>query len=70
MDIIIRAFKEGGVFIVPIMICAVFALAIAAERLYYIMFRANINGTAFLAQMQKLIMELSPDSGLLTHKSQ
>jgi biopolymer transport protein ExbB len=64
MDIIIRAFKEGGVFIIPIMICAVFALAIAAERLYYIMFRANINGTAFFAQIQKLIMANNIDRAI------
>ena len=64
MDIIIRAFKEGGVFIIPIMICAVFALAIAIERLYYIMFRANINGTAFFAQIQKLIMANNIDRAI------
>jgi biopolymer transport protein ExbB/TolQ len=64
MEIIIRAFKEGGVFIFPILGCAVFALAIAAERLYYIMVRANINGTAFYAQIQKLIMANNIDRAI------
>ena len=64
MEIIIRAFKEGGVFIFPILACAVFALAIAAERLYYIMVRANINGTAFYAQIQKLIMANNIDRAI------
>jgi biopolymer transport protein ExbB/TolQ len=64
MEIIIRAFKEGGVFVFPILGCAVFALAIAAERLYYIMVRANINGTAFYAQIQKLIMANNIDRAI------
>ena len=64
MRIIVRAFNEGGFFIWPILVCAVFALAIAAERLYYILVRANINGTAFFAQIQKLIMANNIDRAI------
>ena len=56
MDFIVDAIHKGGPFMWPILLCAVFGLAIAFERLYFIMFRANINGTAFMAQVQKLIM--------------
>jgi biopolymer transport protein ExbB/TolQ len=41
-----------------------FALAIAAERIYYVIFRANINGTAFMAQIQKLIMANNIDRAI------
>ena len=55
---------EGGPFMWPILFCAVFALAIAFERLYFIMFQANINGTAFMAQVQKLIMANNIDRAI------
>ena len=45
MDFIVDSIHKGGPFMWPILFCAVFALAIAFERLYFIMFRANINGT-------------------------
>ena len=49
---------------IPLLIFGVFAAAIAAERLYYILFRANINGTAFFAQVQKLIMANNIDRAI------
>jgi biopolymer transport protein ExbB/TolQ len=39
-------------------------LAIAFERLFYIIFRANINATAFMAQIQKLIMANNIDRAI------
>lgn len=56
--------KEGGVWMIPILVVAVFALAIAFERLFYILFRANINSTAFMAQIQKLIMANNIDRAI------
>jgi biopolymer transport protein ExbB len=64
MDFIVSAMHKGGIFMWPIMFCAVVALAIAFERLYYILFRANINGTAFMAQVQKLIMANNIDRAI------
>jgi biopolymer transport protein ExbB len=58
------AMKDGGVWMVPILVVAVFALAIAFERLFYILFRANINATAFMAQVQKLIMANNIDRAI------
>lgn len=64
MDFLVNAMHKGGVFMWPILVSAVFALAISFERLYYIMFRANINGTAFMAQVQKLIMANNIDRAI------
>jgi biopolymer transport protein ExbB/TolQ len=64
MDFLVNAIHTGGPFMWPILICAVFALAIAFERLYYIVFRANINGAAFMAQIQKLIMANNIDRAI------
>jgi len=64
VDFIINAVHKGGPFMWPIMGTAIFALAIAFERLYYVLFRANINGTAFMAQIQKLIMANNIDRAI------
>lgn len=64
MDFLVNAFHKGGPAMWPILICAVFALAISFERLYYILFRASINGTAFMAQVQKLIMANNIDRAI------
>ena len=64
MGILVDAMHKGGPFMYALLGCAVFALAIAAERMYYILFRANINGTAFFAQVQKLIMANNIDRAI------
>ena len=60
----VTMFREGGPFMYIILIVAVFAMAIAFERLFYIVFRANINSTAFMAQIQKLIMANNIDRAI------
>lgn len=64
MDFLVNAMHKGGPFMWPILIAAVFALAISFERIYYVVFRANINGTAFMAQIQKLIMANNIDRAI------
>ncbi len=64
MGMLVDAFQKGGPFMIPLLVFGVFAAAIAAERLYYILFRANINGTAFFAQIQKLIMANNIDRAI------
>jgi biopolymer transport protein ExbB/TolQ len=64
MDFIVSAMHKGGPAMWPIMIAAIFAMAIAFERLYYIIFRANINGTAFMAEVQKMIMANNIDRAI------
>lgn len=60
----VTMFREGGPFMYLILVVAVFAMAIAFERLFYIVFRANINSTAFMAQIQKLIMANNIDRAI------
>ena len=64
MGMLVDAMQKGGPFMWPLLACAVFSMAIAAERFYYILFRANINGTAFMAQVQKLIMANNIDRAI------
>lgn len=64
MDFLVSAMHKGGPFMWPILVSAIFALAISFERLYYVLFRANINGTAFMAQIQKLIMANNIDRAI------
>lgn len=61
---LVTMFKEGGFFMWPILVCGVIAMAIAFERLFLIVFRANINATAFMAQIQKLIMANNIDRAI------
>lgn len=56
--------KEGGPFMYLILVVGVFAGAITFERLFYVFFRANINATAFMAQIQKLIMANNIDRAI------
>jgi biopolymer transport protein ExbB len=60
----VTMFKDGGAFMYIILVVGVFAMAIAFERLFYIIFRANINATAFMAQIQKLIMANNIDRAI------
>ena len=64
MDRMIQMFHDGGSFMYAILLVFVFAMAIAFERLYYAFFRANVNSTAFMAQIQKLIMANNIDRAI------
>lgn len=64
MNQVITAFTQGGAFMYPILAFAIVAMAIGFERIYYVVFRANINGTAFMAQIQKLIMANNIDRAI------
>lgn len=61
---LVKMFQDGGEFMYPILGVAVIAAAIAFERLFYIVFRANINATAFMAQIQKLVMANNIDRAI------
>jgi biopolymer transport protein ExbB len=64
MDAMIQMFHDGGPFMYTILVAGVFAMAIAFERLFYTFFRANINATAFMAQIQKLVMANNIDRAI------
>ncbi len=64
LEFVASAMQRGGVFMWPILIFAVFALAISAERLYFTWYRAAINAPVFMAQIQKLILANNIDRAI------
>ena len=57
-------FREGGEFMYVILVISVIAMATVIERGYMILFRFNINGAAFMAQIQKLVMANNIDRAI------
>lgn len=49
-------FLKGGAWMIPIGLVSLVVVAVAIERVIFLFFRYNINGTAFMAQIQKLVM--------------
>jgi biopolymer transport protein ExbB/TolQ len=60
----VTMFNQGGEFMYPLLVIAVFAMAIAFERLFYVYFRASINAIAFMGRIQKLIMANNIDRAI------
>ena len=54
-DLIINAMKDGGFMMWVILGFSGIALAIMLDRVFFIMFRYNINGPAFMKKIQKLV---------------
>ncbi|MEJ2542467.1 MAG: hypothetical protein P8Y99_00195, partial [Calditrichaceae bacterium] len=46
---------EGSFFMYFIALFAAIALAVAAERMYYIVVRSNVNANKFMAEVRKLV---------------
>jgi len=61
---IARFFIEGGVWMIPIGVVSFLVAGIAVERVIFLFFRYNINGTAFMAQIQKLVMANNIDRAI------
>jgi biopolymer transport protein ExbB len=64
MDAVIRFFKEGGLWMLPIAFTSFLVVAIAIERIIFVVFRYNLDGAAFMAQIQKLVMANSIDRAI------
>jgi len=64
MSTIITFFKEGGLWMIPIAFISFLTLGITIERVIFIFFRYNINGAAFMAQIQKLVMANNIDRAI------
>jgi biopolymer transport protein ExbB len=64
MAVVINAIKDGGVWMVPIIVFLVFGLAIAFERIYYVGFRANMNGTQMMKKVKEAIIANKIDSAV------
>jgi len=64
MMFVLDFFREGGEFMYLILVISVIAMATVIERGYMILFRYNINGAAFMAQIQKLVMANNIDRAI------
>ena len=45
----------GFIFMIVILGMLVFAIAIAIERIYYVMVRSNVNADQFMVEIRKLV---------------
>jgi biopolymer transport protein ExbB len=57
MDSLAEAFREGGWGMYPIALIAVFIIAIGAERISYLYFKARINKADFVNTMHKYLFQ-------------
>lgn len=55
MDQVVRFFKEGGVWMYPLVVVSAFALAVMLERLFYYYVHCRINAKALLTQITRLV---------------
>lgn len=55
MEAIGRFFQEGGVWMYPIAVVSVFAVAVALERLFYYYIHCRINAKALLTQITRYV---------------
>lgn len=56
--------STGWVFMWVLLVMAVFMIAIAIERIYYIMVRSNVNAPKFMAEIRKLVKAGDYDNAL------
>ncbi len=64
MGQIANAFKEGGGWMYVILLVSIVGLGIIIERFIFLFFKYNINATAFMAQIQKLVMANNIDRAI------
>jgi biopolymer transport protein ExbB len=64
MGQIADAFRDGGVWMILILLVSIVALGIVIERFVILFFKFNINANAFMAQVQKLVMAGNVDRAI------
>lgn len=64
MGFIADFYIKGGEFMHPIALCSVVGLGLMIERFIFLFFKYNINGKAFMAQIQKLVMANNIDRAI------
>lgn len=61
---LVRYFDQGGNFMYVIALVSIVAMAIIIERIIFIVFRYNVNGMAFMAQIKKFILSNNIDRAI------
>ncbi len=64
MGAIASAFKDGGGWMYVILLVSIVGVGIMIERFIFLFFRYNINASAFMAQIQKLVMANNIDRAI------
>ncbi|GDX78627.1 hypothetical protein LBMAG42_04380 [Deltaproteobacteria bacterium] len=64
MQVLLDGFAKGGIFMWPILACALSSLTIAADRAFYVFLRAAVHGPAFMGQVQRLLLDGDVDGAL------
>ena len=64
MGEIASAFKDGGGWMYVILLVSIVGLGIVIERFIFLFFKYNINASAFMAQIQKLVMANNIDRAI------
>jgi len=57
-------YVQGGAFMHFIAICLILGIGLLVERFIFLFFKYNINGAAFMAQIQKLVMANNIDRAI------
>jgi len=63
MEMIADAFQKGGFWMYIILVVSIVSLGVIIER-FVMLFRYKINGEAFMAQVQKLVMQNNIDRAI------
>ena len=64
MDSIAQAMSQGGFWMYIILAASIVGIGVIIERFIFLFFKYNINATAFMAQIQKLVMANNIDRAI------
>jgi len=59
-----QAFKDGGIWMYPILLMSIFSIAVVVERVIWLWFKYNINGDAFMRHIKQLVINGDIDSAI------
>ncbi|MDP2317273.1 MAG: MotA/TolQ/ExbB proton channel family protein [Pseudomonadota bacterium] len=70
MNGVADAMRDGGLFMWPILVVAVLGCTVALDRLHYVFLRAGIHAPAFMAQVQRAVLDGTPEQAVRLCNSQ
>jgi biopolymer transport protein ExbB/TolQ len=64
MGLLLEGFGDGGVFMWPILMCALVGATVALERAFFIFLRAAVHGPIFMASVQRHVLDGNVDGAI------
>ncbi len=64
MDQVLEGFELGGVFMWPILVCALVAATIAVERAFFVFLRAAVHAPIFMGAVQRHVLDGELDAAI------